>query len=322
MADEKKKLRPILDSGPWLIGPNPTDLGELQGEIRPGRPFQGQEVVDHHIWQDVHGMWRCWACVRHSAVGRIFYGWTSPDIERSPWEPTGVMMRRDRNCGESLADRADGIHPSSEWIQSPFVVREAGRFYMFYGGECQDPAGRLLLSSICLATSDDGVRFVRHANPYGKSWVFMGPGEARDPCLIKIDHLWFCYYSGAETGAPAPNKVYVRTSGDLITWSASREVHWGGSAGALGYQCECPHVVCRSGCYYLFRTKSYWEGLTYVYRSEAPFDFGIDSDRCLIGSIDVAAPEIVTIGNREYISSNKDLMTGVKLHHLRWVEDE
>ena len=321
MNEKKTKLRPALDGAPWLIGPNPTDLGSLQGAIRPGEPFKGQEPVDHHIWRDAHGDWRCWSCIRHTAVGRILYGWKSRDLEASPWEATGVMMRRDQSYGESLADRPDAVHPRSEWLQSPFVARDGARYYMFYGGECQDPTGRLLLSAICLATSNDGIDFTRHVNPFGKSWVFMGPGEARDPCLITIGGTWLCYYSGAETGTCAPNKVYVRTSKDLVHWSGSREVHWGGSAGSAGYQCECPHVVYRKGYYYLFRTKDYWKGQTYVYRSADPFDFGIDNDKYLIGQIDVAAPEIVVDGEKEYISSNKDLMRGVMLHRLKWVSD-
>jgi len=319
---ETMKCVPVVDEESWLIGPNPTDLGPLQGEIRPGKPFGGQEVVDHHVWRDRYGTWRCWACVRHTAVGRLFYGWKASRLEESHWTPTGVEMRRDQRLGESLADRGDGINARSEWIQSPFVISAGDKYFMFYGGECFDPSGRILLSSICLAMSDDGVTFTRHENPEGQSWLFLGPGEARDPCVIRIDGKWFCYYSGAETGRSAPNKVYVRTSDDLIHWSASREVHWGGSAGAEAYQCECPHVVSYRGYLYLFRTKDYANGLTYVYRSDDPFDFGVNNDKCLIGQVDVAAPEVIVDGEKMYITSNKDLWGGVRLHRLRWVEGD
>lgn len=303
-----------------MIGPNPTDLGHLQGVVGLGGLNKHQEVVDHHIWKDVHGQWRCWACVRHTAVGRIFHGWKSANLTDAPWEATGVMMRRDHGYGESLGDWPDPNRPRSEWIQSPFVVAHENRYFMFYGGGGCDPLGRLPLTSICLATSEDGIRFMRHVNAMGDSWVFMGPGEARDPCVINSGGLWLCYYSGAETGTREPNKVYVRTSQDLVSWSASREVHWGGSAGALGYQCECPHVVFLDGYFYLFRTKNYPEGETYVYRSEDPYDFGLDTDACLIGTIDVAAPELIHDGDAWYISSNKDLNGGVRLQHLEWTE--
>jgi hypothetical protein len=52
-----------------------------------------------------------------------------------------------------------------------------------------------------------------------------------------------------------------------------------------------------------------------------PYNFGLDDDRCLVGKIDVAAPEIVVDGEKEYISSNKDVYGGVRLHHLRWIEE-
>lgn len=318
-ASNKKKLTPVLDGESWLIGPNPRDLGPLQGEIIPGRPFAGQEVVDHHVWKDRNGVWRAWACVRHTAVGRVFYGWEAKSLAEAPWRSTGVMMRRDQKYGESLADRgAPGAH--KEWIQSPYVIQHDGRYHMFYGGECYDALGKILISTMCLATSDDGAVFTRHLNDKEESWVFMGPGEARDPSLIRIGGLWFLYYSGAETGTSAPNKFYVRTSANLVDWSASREVHWGGSPGALAYQCECPHVVERGGYYYLFRTQDYAAAATFVYRSDDPYDFGLDSDKCLIGTIAVAAPEIVVEGGREYITSNHDLWGGLRMFPLRWDE--
>ncbi len=316
-----KPLIPILSGKPWMICPNPTDLGSLQGEIKPGKPFGGQEVVDHHIWRDREGVWRCWACVRHTAVGRIFYGWRADSLEQSPWTPTGVMMRRNHLYGESLADRPDPFHEHSEWLQSPFVVREGDWYYLFYGGESCEPLGNLPLSSICLATSQDGIQFNRRLNKEGFAWLFIGPGEARDPCVIKVGDEWLCYYSGAETGSRAPNKVYVRTSRDLLNWSASREVHWGGSQGALAYQCESPFVLFHEGFYYLLRTKNYAEGLVYVYCSEDPFDFGIDNDKGFLGRIDVAAPEIIVDGGRMYITSVKDLAGGMTLQRLEWGGD-
>ena len=151
--------------------------------------------------------------------------------------------------------------------------------------------------------------------------LFYGPGPARDPCLIEINGLWHMYYSGGETGFREPNKIYVRTSKDLTTWSGSREVCWGGSPGYHSSSSECPHVVRRDGSFYLFRTENYPSGNTFVYRSEDPYDFGLDTDRFLIGKIDAAAVEVVVDGDKEYLSSNKDVWSGVRLHRLRWVED-
>jgi hypothetical protein len=316
---EKKKLKPVIE-GDWLIGPNPTDLDpEVQNRITPGEYRAGQEVVDHHIWKDAAGRWRLWACIRQTKVGRVFVGWISGDLEKPNWKCLGVVMRRDKNAGESLADHGD--RADGEKLQSPFVIYENGKYYMFYGGGEADGGQYHKVCSICLATSKDGIEFSRYKNQFGDSVLFYGPGPARDPCLIKIGDLWHLYYSGGETGFLSPNKDYVRTSKDLINWSASREVCWGGRIGYHPSSAECPHVVYRGGYYYLFRTEDYPAGHTYVFRSEDPYDFGLDDDARLVGQIDVAAPEIVVDGEEEYISSNKDVYGGVRLHHLKWIEE-
>jgi hypothetical protein len=84
------------------------------------------------------------------------------------------------------------------------------------------------------------------------------------------------------------------------------------------WSAECPHVVYREGYYYLFRTTSYRKPLTYIYRSTDPLDFGLDHDDKLIGSIAVAAPEIISDGKHDYISSVHDLAGGVQLSRLAW----
>jgi hypothetical protein len=311
--------------GDWLVGPNPTNLPDgIQAIIKSGEFRAGQEVVDHHIWRDGLGNWRLWACIRYTKVGRVLAGWVSDRLDKPDWKCLGLVMRRDKNAGESLADHGDrhfGGSSQGEMIQSPYVVREDGRYWLFYGGGYADGGHYHRLNSICLATSEDGVEFTRYRNRYGDSVLFYGPGPARDPCLIEIDGLWHMYYSGGETGFVEPNKIYVRTSKDLVSWSASREVCWGGSIGYHGSSAECPHVVHRGGAFYLFRTENYPQGKTYVFRSEDPYDFGLDDDKNLVAQIDAAAVEVIVDGAKEYLSSNKDVWGGVHLHHLSWVDD-
>ena len=324
----KRKLLPVLEGEPWMIGPNPTDLGPLQGDLAAVAPKRPQEVVDHHVWRDAEGNWRLWACVRGTAVGRILYGWKSPSLEQPDWEPTGVAMRRDGSLGENCGKSGPDASATEEWIQSPYVIRsDDGLYHMFYGGSWADPCGTVRICSICHATSRDGIVFDRTLDSRGKSVVFQGPGEARDPCLIRIGGLWHLYYSGDDyTTDPtvnhgAINKMFVRTSSDLVAWSGSREVQWGGRAGIQPWRSECPHVVERGGQFFMFRTANYGAGETYVYRSEDPFDFGLGDDSHLVGMLDVAAPEIVVDGDREYVTSNKDLRGGCRLQRLAWVEE-
>jgi hypothetical protein len=52
-----------------------------------------------------------------------------------------------------------------------------------------------------------------------------------------------------------------------------------------------------------------------------PLDFGCDSDEKKIGTIQVAAPEVVTVGQQTYISTVEDLRGGVQVYRLNWMDD-
>jgi sucrose-6-phosphate hydrolase SacC (GH32 family) len=168
-------------------------------------------------------------------------------------------MQADPELGETPG----GLH-------SPFVLVAGGRYHMLDGD----------WEHICLATSDDGKSFARHRGP-GKCPALFSEGagaNTRDPMVLRISGLYHCYYTAYPNRRGA---VYCRTSPDLKTWSDSRRVAFGGSAGTGPYAAECPFVVHREreGCYYLFRTQRYGaEAQTTVYRSEDPLDFGLESD--------------------------------------------
>lgn len=294
---------PVLYGEPWHITGYP-DLGELQYGPE-------HEVVDHAFWQGQDGAWHCLACVRSTRVGRVLYEWEGASLTQENWTPLGIAMRADRACGESVNDWM-----GEEWLQAPHVIEHDGQYWMFYGahnselGECQ----------ICLATSPDGRTFTRHRDAQGHSRVFIGPGEARDPMVLRVGEEWVCYYCGHDTGKRRPCKVYARTSADLIRWSAFREVSWGGFTSGTGFwSTECPFVVHLDGYYYLFRTSEYRPpARTHVYRSTDPFDFGLGTDEKWITTLRVAAPEVVQVGNQYYISSVEDLKGGIQLFKLKW----
>ena len=296
------KLIPTLTGPWWHIGNNPK-LEKLQGAK--------QQVVDHAIFRSPDGKWHLWACIRGTKIGRLLYGWESPSLTTKRWSPTGVTMRAQPSFGESIEDWG-----GQEWIQAPHVILHDNKFHMLYGGHRSE----LEHCQINLATSQDGRNFTRHKNAQGQSRVFVGPGEARDPMTIKIGDLYHCYY----TGNPDPTKrrdvggIYCRTSKDMIRWSKAKRICFGGKPGTGMWSAECPHVVYREGYYYLFRTTSYRKPLTYIYRSTDPLDFGLDHDDKLIGSIAVAAPEIVSGSKHDYISSVHDLAGGVQLSQLVW----
>jgi hypothetical protein len=237
-------------------------------------------------------------------------------------------MRPDRSAGESVAD-----WEGQEWIQSPFVVRDHSHFYFFYGGHstgldrygCEvsfrDPN---LECQICLMTSTDGRNWGRYRNEHKHSRLFSGPGEARDPCVIRIGDTWYLYYAGHESGAPLQPGIYLRTSLDLVHWSAPQLVHRALQFGAGLWTHECPHVVQRGDFFYLFRTEDYDRARTHLFWSQDPTNFGIDetSGEKYLGLYPLVAPEVIVDENgSEFITSCHDLQKGINICRLTWIEN-
>lgn len=333
-----RPLVPVIDS-PWItIGPRPelgyAVSGDPDHEIAflAGDVAEHNATVDHHIVRDAAGAFHLWGCVRATAVGRVLYRWESDAMEQAPWHSTGEVIRVSREAGESIDDWG-----GEEWIQSPFFVEHDGTWYMFYGGhragvnESGEPVAATVgtrvddpsAHQICLMTSNDGRSWRRRRNADGTSRLFLGPGEARDPCVIRVGDEWLMYYAGyfdAERPAEGAGFI-VRTSRDLVSWSDWRLVHRDPSFGAAWHETECPFVCEREGRYYLFRTVDYYRALTYVFVSDDPFDFGIGNAReKLVGRIACAAPEIYEFDGVEYLSSSHAPLEGEKLCRLRWIE--
>jgi len=239
-------------------------------------------------------------------------------------------MRPDRSTGESIAD-----WEGREWIQSPFVVKSDNLFYFFYGGHSTGfdryggavPQGDPRVEcQICLMTSTGGRHWERHRDEHGQSRLFVGPGEARDPCVIRIEGAeaaWHMYYAGYESGDPLRPGIYLRTSTDLIHWSNPCLVHRDSRFGIGRWTHECPQVVQRGGCFYLFRTEDYDHARTHVYWSEDPNDFGIDqtAGEKYLSLLPLAAPEVIVDEDGcEYVTSCHDLVNGVQICRLAWIE--
>jgi hypothetical protein len=88
-----------------------------------------------------------------------------------------------------------------------------------------------------------------------------------------------------------------------------------------GVDAECPFVVNKDGLFYLFRNQHYGEdNLNTQYCSPNILNFGIDDDRFLIGTLPVAAPEIIYTGGEYYIASLLPSLNGIRIAKLKWVE--
>ena len=176
---------------------------------------------------------------------------------------------------------------------------------------------------IALAEGDDGKLFRRRLNRAGTVGLFdEGPGSnTRDAMVLPVGETLYCYYTAHPEGRGA---VYCRVSeGDPTRWGDSTKVAFGGRSGTEFYSAECPHVVFLDGSYYLFRTQRYGEdALTNVYRSEDPLDFGVEDDRFFVGTLPVAAPEIILHEGDYYIAALNPGLDGIRIARLRWVEQE
>jgi hypothetical protein len=278
---------------PWWMVAGQPDLGEL-GDPR-------QQPVDFAVWQAADGTWQLWSCIRHTRCGgrtRLFYRWEGTALTAPDWTPVGIAMEAHPAVGETPGG-----------LQAPHVVSVADGYFMAYGD----------WENICLATSEDGKEFRRVVRPSGKTGMFSeGEGtNTRDPMLLQLDGLWHCYYTAYPDQEGA---VYCRTSADLWEWSPSVRVAFGGAAGTGPYSAECPHVVCRNGAYYLFRTQQYGEnGRTRVYRSLDPLCFGIHEDeQYLIAELPVAAPEIIFHEGHCYVAALNPGLDGIRIARLEW----
>jgi hypothetical protein len=292
-------MHPEIITEWWQVAGDP-DLGSYT--------TAAQQPVDFAVWQAADGTWQLWSCIRGTACGgqtRLFYRWEGADLCASDWQPMGIAMEARVDLGETAGG-----------LQAPHVIREAGVYYMFYGD----------WQRICLARSEDGKSFERVPVRGGEPALFSGPyGNSRDPMVLKFGGAYYCYYTGHQEGAEPAAAVFCRTSSDMLLWSDPVVVSAGGWAAAqtdwYGGDCECPHVVAREGRYCLFRNQRYGaDALNTQYVSPDPLDFGVDDDRYQVGTLPLAAPEIIVHEERTYIAALMPSLKGIRIAELGWVD--
>jgi hypothetical protein len=291
----KPALGPQIEGQWWQVAGDP-DLGEFTSS--------GQQPVDFGIWRAKDGTWQIFSCIRNTKCGgntRLFYRWQAKNLTDKNWRPMGIAMQADVKLGEQKGG-----------LQAPHVIRVGKLYYMFYGD----------WRRICLAKSEDGKNFKRVLNENRQPDLFTGPyNNTRDAMVLVKDKKYYCYYTGhlAEQNLGAG---FCRTSNDLRTWSEPVMVAAGGRASGTKYSAECPHVVYRrdTGLYYLFRTQRYGRNnISSIYASPDPLNFGVNDDRYFIGTLPVAAPEIVKHNGRYYIAALLPSLKGIRIAKLKWV---
>jgi hypothetical protein len=292
-------LIPTIDGEWWQVAGDP-DLGDYTSPE--------QQPVDFGVWQAADGTWQLWSCIRHTKCGgntRLFYRWEGTSLTDPDWKPMGVAMEADTTFGETKGG-----------LQAPYVIKLDDTYYMFYGD----------WGNICLASSKDGKNFTRVLNNEGTPALFSGPyGNTRDPMVIANDDLLYCYYMGHTRDSEPNSAIFCRSSADLHHWSSPVMVSGGGSPADMdnwyGGDAECPFVVKKDGLFYLFRNQRYGENnLNTQYCSPDLMNFGVDDDSCLIGTLPVAAPEIIYARGEYYMAALLPSLKGIRVARLKWVK--
>lgn len=268
------------------------DLGELNGPVA-----RKQNVVDHGFLRLPDGRWKLWACLRGTAVGRLIYGWEGDSLTAGPWRETGIVLRADAASGEPCAN---GV----EQVGAPFFWKTADRTLCFYHG-----------NGIRKLVSRDGDRFERAG--------LTGIPGGRDVQILEHGGAYLSYATVTAPDSRESNRltswIVASRSPDLENWEGEVVVSKGGKPGDGPVDCESPFVVFLDGFFYLFRSSSI-TFLTYVYRSEDPFDFGIDSDAKLIAEFAIKAPELLCVDGRWFLSDLFDFQ-GIHMTEMQWVEE-
>lgn len=123
--------------------------------------------------------------------------------------------------------------------------------------------------------------------------------------------LWSCI---RHTHCGGKTRLFYRWEGKRLT-----DAHWtpmgiameadpslGETIGGL----QAPHVIKRGGTYWLLNTQ---------YASPNPLNFGVDDDRFLVGTLEVAAPEIIHHEGQYYIAALLPSLKGIRMAKLAWV---
>lgn len=129
--------------------------------------------------------------------------------------PFGKWVRLSPN--PIVSPQGDGFESAGTF--NPSVVKEDGKFVMLY--RAQDRKGT---SSLGYATSDDGIHFIRRAEPVMvPETSYEKGGGVEDPRLVKFGDTYYLTYTGYNNvDGVAPDKkdaqLCLATSADLIHW--------------------------------------------------------------------------------------------------------
>ena len=237
---------------------------------------------DHTLVQDRKtGTWHVFAITHAEPANPLdekSFGHATAPTPNGPWTKQPPALFADPAAGESH-------------IWAPYVMYDAGTYYMFYAGGTEDHTAYQMQ----LATSTDLVNWTRDsANP-----LFTDGFDGRDPMVHKVGNQWVMYYTANSTPSGGNHIVAYRTSPDLKNWSERKTAFEHPQTGTFGGPTESPFVVQRGTDWYLFVCCDGGYEATKVYKSKDPLKFTLDQ---LAGTIQSHAAEVVQDGNNWYVT--------------------
>ncbi|WP_157979939.1 DUF2961 domain-containing protein [Kribbella monticola] len=237
---------------------------------------------DHTMVQDRKtGTWHVFAITHAEPANPLdekSFGHATAPTPNGPWTKQPPALVADPTAGESH-------------IWAPYVLYDAGTYYMFYAGGTPDHTAYRMQ----LATSTDLVHWTRStANP-----LFTDGFDGRDPMVHKVGKQWVMYYTANSTPSGGNHIVAYRTSNDLLHWSERRTAFQHPETGTFGGPTESPFVVQRGKDWYLFVCCDGGYESTKVYKSKDPLHFSLDQ---LVGTIQAHAAEVVQDGDQWFVT--------------------
>ena len=183
--------------------------------------------------------------------------------------------------------------PDKQGHGSPFIVRHAGKYWMF-----EPSAGTGTYTSLDLSNWEP----VNDATLWGDPQVF-GPDGHRDPCIIRAeDGTFLQYFSAAD--ALGRHTIGLASSSDLLHWNAEAPCYLEslppGTPSSFGIF-ESPFVLRHEQLYYLFvgfSHRHYYE--TFVVVSADPRRF---LPQHKITTLFTHAAEFIEIEGETFMSS-------------------
>ena len=292
-SNDSGPLRPVVGKF-WDIARNPNlgayDNGMLQQPIAFG------------IWQAGDGTWQLWASIRNTNVGgntRLFARWEAPRIASANWMEGGVAMlaeARSENWPEAFRRPTSRASATIGTCCTPIWRRSAMR-----SRRTERPSSGWL-------SRDGHERHVRRRSRHG---------HARSNALRRARRIPRLLHRGRGRRL----RAHLARPRDVES-TGRRGARRLGRRQLLRRRIAVRHPARRRGRLLPFRTQRYGvDAQTSVYRSPNPFDFGVDNDQYLIGTLPIAAPEIIRYDGQWFIAALRPDLQGIQMASLYWKHD-